>query len=354
VLAAAVPAVPARAALDVDPVQLYRQMKIAFDKGAAAGWHLADQDEYFSAVLDAGRAYELRRRDDPQTLELQGVTVDVATLLSYDPLTSNDAAEWYVRLSAEAFANDPQRGAAARALLAKLDAEDADNAVLAHDADADAAALVVAYPGDIEALVNQVDADLRAYNLTQDTRWRTIALSRASQPSFPIGSVPTDLGKVLFPMVDAARNFGAGYSDDEREAARAIASHRASTHGLAMIGRVLSHNGYLIVTAPADEYFGHTKLSPIGVHNELARIGKYLDAGWGGQMTKETVWVIDSLDDWQHQYPRDYELPRLYKRVFDLLGREDSPQAKQAQKDVRRTLLVNYPNSAEAREFLST
>src|ERR1700722_1583494 len=101
VLLTVVPFVPARAALDVDPAQLYRQMKNAFDRGAAAGWHLGDQDDYFSAVLDAGRAYELRRRDEPQTLELQGVTVDMATLLQYDPLISNDAAEWYVRLSAE-------------------------------------------------------------------------------------------------------------------------------------------------------------------------------------------------------------------------------------------------------------
>jgi hypothetical protein len=348
------PAAPVRAALDVDPVQLYRQMKLTFEKGAAAGWHLGDQDDYFSAVLDAGRAYELRRRDDPQTLELQGVTVDVATLLSYDPLISNDAAEWYVRLSAEAFANDPQRGAAARALIAKLSAEDADNAVLAHDADADATALTVAYPGDVQALLGQVDADVRAYNLTQDARWRDLALERAAQPQFPIASVPEDLGKALFPMVDSARNFGAGYTDAEREAARAIASHRAAAHGIPTIGHVVSHNAYLVITAPADEYFGHTHLSPIGVHNELTRIGKYLDAGWGGQMTKDTVYVIDSLDDWQHQYPRDYELPRLYKRIFDLLGREDSPEAKQARKDVRRTLLVNYPESSEARDFLST
>jgi hypothetical protein len=353
-LAVGLPFAPARAAFDIDPDKLYRQMKAAFDKGAAAGWHLGDQDDYFSAVLDAGRGYELRRRDDPQNLEIQGVTVDIASKLSYDPLISNDAAEWYVRLSAESFANDPQRGPAARAIVAKLDAEDADIAVLAHDADADATALVVAYPGDVQALLGQVDADLRAYNLTGDVRWRALALQRASQATFPIGSVPQDLGKMFFPMVDAARNAGPGYSADEREAARIIASHRASAHGLPMIGHVVAHDTYLVITAPADEYFGHTRLSPIGVHNELTRIGKYLDAGWGGQMTKETVYVIDSLDDWQHQYPRDYELPRLYKRVFDLLGREDSSQAKLAQKTVRRTLLVNYPNSNEARDFLSS
>src|ERR1700730_1781542 len=96
-LALTAPFVPASAALDIDPAQLYRVMKASYDKGAAAGWHLADQLDYFSTVLDAGRGYERRRRDDPQNLALQGVTVDLATQLAYDPLINNDAAEWYVR-----------------------------------------------------------------------------------------------------------------------------------------------------------------------------------------------------------------------------------------------------------------
>ena len=58
-------------------------------------------------------------------------------------------------------------------------------------------------------------------------------------------------------------------------------SHRAAYKGLPTIGRVLSHEAYLVITAPADEYFGQTKLSPLGVRNELTRIGNYLDAGWG-------------------------------------------------------------------------
>ncbi len=354
VVVLALPWVPARAALEVDPAQLYRQMKAAYDRGAAAGWHLADQLDYFSTVLDAGRAYELKLRDDPQNAQLKGITVDLAAQLHYDPLISNDAAEWYVRLAAQQLTADPQRGAAAQALLAKLDAEATDNARLARDGDADAAALAADYPGDVQALLGQVDADLRAYNLTHDSTWRALAIQRAAQPTFPIASVPQDLGRLFFPIVDAARNAAPGYSDAEREAARVVASHRATTKGLAVIGRVLSHNAYLVITAPADEYFGHTKLSPIGVRNEIARITKYLDVGWGGRMTQDTTWVVDSLDDWQHQYPRDYELPRLYKRAYDLLGREDTPQAKQAQEQVRRTLLVGYPSSSEARAFLAS
>jgi hypothetical protein len=353
-LAIALPFAPARAALDIDPAQLYRQMKAVYDKGAAAGWHLGDELTYFSAVLDAGRGYELRRRDDPQNVAIKGIAVDLASRLNYDPLISNDAAEWYVRLAAQAWQDDPVRGAAARAVIAKLDAEGADIVKLAHDADSDATALATTYPNDVQALVGQVDADLRAYNLTQDAHWRTIALQRAAQSAFPISSVSPDLGKILFPMVDAARNAGPGYSEAEREAARIIASHRASAHGLPEIGHVVSHETFLNITAPADEYFGRTKLSPIGVRNELTRIGRYLDAGWSGRMTQDTIYVVDSLDDWQHQYPRDYELPRLYKRAYDTLSRVGTPEAKQAQQEVRRTLLVNYPTSTEARGFLSS
>ncbi len=345
---------PARAALQVDPQVLYKQMQGAYQKGASNGWHLADELDYFSTVLDAGRAYELRLRDDPQNLALKGVALDLASQLSYDPLISNDAAEWYLRVAAQAYQSDGQRGAEASALLAKLDAEDGDPKLLAHDADTDASALAQKYTGDVQALLGQVDADVRAFTLTGDTAWRTLALQRAAQPGFPIASVPPDLGKVLWPMVDAARNAAPGYTAAEQEAARVVASHRASAHGLPVIGRVLSHDALLVITAPADEYFGRTKLSPLGVRNELTRIGKYLDAGWGGRMTQDTVWVYDALNDWQHQYPRDYELPRLYKRVYDVLGREDTAEAKKMRVEVRRQLIVGYPTSTEARSFLST
>src|SRR5471030_298631 len=137
----------ASAELRTDPLLLYKTMKTAYDRGKTAGWHFADELYYLSSVLDAGRAYELVRREDPDGLALKGTAVDLATRLRYNPLTNRDAAEWYVRLAAEAFVSDPQRGAAATALLAKLDAEDADTVTLARNADADATADVADYPG---------------------------------------------------------------------------------------------------------------------------------------------------------------------------------------------------------------
>jgi hypothetical protein len=350
-LIALIPAA-APAALQTDPLALYRTMRLAFERGNRDGWHFADEVYYFSTVLDAGRAYELVRRDDPDDLVLKGYALDLAVKLQYNPLTSRDAAEWYVRLAAQAFHDDPVRGPGARALLAKLDAEEADPNLLARDAVADAETNLVTFPGDAEALEQVVDANVRAYLITRDPAYRSRALLLAAQPIFPIAQVAEDASSVLWTTANDARNGVAGYTDTDRAAARAMFSHRAAEHNVPTIGRVLSHNAYLVITAPADEYFGHTKLSPIGVSNEIERIGKYLDAGWGDRMTQDALWVIDSLEDWQHQYPRDYALPRLLLETYTLLGRLDSPAAVAARTEIRRELTVDYNASPEARTLL--
>jgi hypothetical protein len=349
---ALVPAV-APAALQTDPAALYRTMKAAFDRGMRNGWGFADEVYYFSTVLDAGRAYELVRRDDPDNAVLQGYALDLATRLHYDPLTNRDAAAWYLRAAAEARTGDPAFAARAQALLAKLDAEAADPQQLARDAVADANANLASYPNDAEALVEVVDANLRAYLIVRDPAYRSQALLAAAQAPFPIAEVPDDTGRLLWALAADARNGVDGFTATDRAAARAMFSHRAAAPHVATIGRVLSHHAYLVITAPADEYFGHTKLSPIGVSNELIRIGKYLDAGWGDRMTPDLLWVLDSLEDWQHQYPRDYELPRLLLTAYNTLGRLDSPQAVKARADVRRELTIDYNASPEARSLLA-
>jgi hypothetical protein len=343
----------AGAELQTDPMQLYATMKAAYDKGTADGWHLSDELDYFSTVLDAGRAFELRRRDDPENYALKGTAVDLATRLHYDPLTNRDAAEWYVRLAAQTYAADAERGPAAQALLTKLDAEDANLTTLAHDADADATANAAAYAGDTQALLAQVDADVRAYELSKDAYYRSLALQRAAQPSFPIALVPPETEKDLSVYADAARLGEPGYSTGDQDAAKAIASHRATAHAIPTIGHVLSHEAYLVITAPADEYFGRTKLSPIGVRNALLHITKYLDAGWGPQMTGDALHVVDALDDWRQQYPRDYELPRLLLNTYKTLDRINSPEAHEAEARVKRLLTVEYNDSAEAQSLLA-
>ncbi len=344
----------ASAELQTDPTVLYNAMKAAYDKGAASSWHFADELDYFSTVLDAGRAFELRRRDDPENLALKGTTVDLATRLHYDPLINRDAAEWYVRLAAQTYAADPQRGAAATALLAKLDAEDADSVALARDADADATANAANYAEDTQGLLAQVDADIRGYTLSKNAYYRSLALQRAAQPEFPIALVAPETAKDLFAFSEAARLGAFGYSDGDTAAAKAIVSHRATAKSIPVIGRVLSHDAYLTITAPADEYFGRTKLSPIGVRNALLHISKYLDAGWGPQMTGEALYVVDALDDWREQYPRDYELPRLLLSTYKTLDRINSPEAHVAEVRVKKLLTVEYNASSEAHSLLDS
>ena len=115
----AVPSV-ARATLQTDPLALYQDDEGRLRSRRGRRLALRRRRRTISPrVLDAGRAYELVRRDDPDNLTLKGLAVDIATKLHYNPLTSRDAAEWYVRVAAGAYATDPVRGAAARALLAE-------------------------------------------------------------------------------------------------------------------------------------------------------------------------------------------------------------------------------------------
>jgi hypothetical protein len=316
--------------------------------------HYADEVSRFSAVLDAGRALELAHRDDPKAATLRAQALDLAVRLNYDPLISRDAAAWYVRAAAAAFAADPERGERARALLAKLDAEEQDASRLAADADADATANAAAFPDDAGALVDQVDADLRAYAITKDPRYRSLALLRAAQPRFPIALVPPDTATPLWAVADEAQRHAAGTTDTDRAAARSMASHKISAKWLHLTGRVISHQEHLQMTAPADKYFGQTKLSPLGVGNEITRIGRYLDAGWGDKMTHDALWVVDALDDLQRQYPRDYEVPRLLLQSYRMLARIDAPDAQAAAARMRRLLTIEYEATPEARTLLAS
>ena len=350
----AVTVTPARAALEIDPAALSRTMNNAYQQGAAAGWHFADEVAYFSTVLAAGRAYDLRRPNDPATAALGRTAVRLALRLRYDALTNHDAAEWYLRQAAAALVADPELGAQATAFLARLDAERADVARLARDGMLDAAANAAAYPGDAEAQSESVSTALAAYALTHDTGYRSRALASAAQPTFPIGAIDPDLAAKLGEIAHAAESGAEGYTDADRVAARALRSHQAHAQGIPVIGRVLSHEAQLSLTAPADEYFGDMRMSPLGVRNEIIRIGRYLDSGWGDRMNGEALQLVSALVDWQHNYPRDYELPTRLLEAYHLLGRLSTPQCRVAADEIRRLLTVEYPSTPQAQTLLSS
>jgi hypothetical protein len=59
--------------------------------------------------------------------------------------------------------------------------------------------------------------------------------------------------------------------------------------------------------APADEYFGHYKLSVLGIANTIRDAGSRLDAGTDprSMLNGPLSFVTDAIKDWESQYPAD-------------------------------------------------
>ncbi len=348
---------PVGAAIETDPVALYGAMRKAFDDGSAKNWPFASELYYQSTVFDAGRAYSLFRPADANYAQVADLAIDVATQLHYNPLTNNDGARWYLREAADYVLknSDDAHKAEATALLGRLDAGDADAAALASQAEDAAAQDVHAFHRDPDAFVQLLVADVRAYNLTRDTQYRSLLLQHAAEPGAPLTRVPDPEYGQLFAIAAAALD-DPGYTDADRTAARAIAYRRAHTPELQLIARVraIPHELRLTRTAPADEYFGRLKYSPIGVHNEVIRVNKYLDRGWGERMEDDALQVDSAVEDWQKQYPHDTSLPANLLDAYRLLERVDTDKTKAAADHVKNLLVVEYASSRQAQELTST
>lgn len=348
---------PTSAAIETDPQTLYQTMRKAYDEGAAKGWPFASELAYQSTIFDAGRAYSLFRPSDPNYGEVARLAVDVATQLHYDALANNDAALWYVMEAATYVMKngDSAHQAEASALLERANAGDNDPKVLARQAEADGLANVQAFHRDGDALVALTIADIRAFDLTHDVAYRSAMLAHAADVATPLARLPDPEYGEMF-SIAASALVEPGFSDDDRTAARAIAYRREHTPELKIIGRVraIPHELRLTRTAPADEYFGNLKLSPIGVRNEVIRINKYLDKGWGYRMEGDALQVENAVADWQKQYPHDATLPATLFDAFALLERVETPKTKDAAARVKSVLLVQYPATRQARELAAT
>ncbi|MBC5798779.1 MAG: hypothetical protein GIX03_10700 [Candidatus Eremiobacteraeota bacterium] len=348
---------PAGAAIETDPIALYQTMRKAFDEGSAKQWPFASELYYQSTVFDAGRAYSLFRPADPNYAAIANLAIDVATQLHYNPLTNNDGARWYVREAAVYAAKngDDAHKAEATALLSQLDAGEADAAVLARQAEDAAVADGHAFHGDPDAQTQLLIADVRAYNLTKDPQYRSLLLQHAAAPGAPLTRVPDPEYGQLFAIAASALG-DPGYTDADRRAAHAIAYRRAHTPELQLIARLraIPHELRLTRTAPADEYFGHLKYSPLGVRNEVIRVNKYLDRGWGERMEGDALQVDSAVEDWQKQYPHDTTLPANLLDAYRLLERVDTDATKAAADRVKNLLVVEYASSRQAQELAST
>jgi hypothetical protein len=350
-------AVPVRAAIETDPTELYQTMRKAYDEGTAKGWPFQNELYYESTVFDAGRAYSLFRPTDPEYGDIAALAVDIATQLHYDPLSSDDASLWYV-LEASNFEvtnGDETHRPLAQALLARLGPIEDDPKTLASAAEANALADAQAFDHDGDALVHLIVADVRAYNLTHDVAYRSALLQHAADPATPLVRVPDPEYGQMFTIAQSALA-DPGFTDADRAAARAIKYRRDHTPELHVIARVeaIPHELKLTRTAPADEYFGNLKYSPLGVRNEVVRINKYLDKGWGYRMEGDAMQVDSAVEDWQKQYPHDFTLPATLLDAYRLLQRVGTPKTTTAADDVKTILLVQYASSRQAQDLAAS
>lgn len=343
----------ASAAIQTDPLALFQTMQRAYDEGTAKGWPFALALRYQSTVFDAGRTYALFSATDPHYGDVATAAVQVATEAHYDALLNDDASLWYVREAAQWVAEhgDSESAKKAAALYDKILSGEADPATLAAQAEDDAKADAAAFRRDADSLVQIVVADVRAYNLTNDRTYRSLLLLHAAESAMPLTRLPAGEGAQLFGVVDGALR-GGGFSETDRFEARLLDRRRRATPRLQAFGRSTLPNGAaLAVTAPADEYFGRTRLSPLGVSNEIVRINKYLDAGWGTRMAPDALYLESSVEDWQHQYPHDPTLPKRLVDFYRLLLRIDDASTVPEAKKMRALVLVQYAGTSQAREL---
>lgn len=354
-LAALVAAAPlaAGATMIADPAVLYQQMKDAYAKGSADGWNYRSQEVYLSTIFNAGRAYSLQYPTDPAYGELAQLTVQIGAGLHYNPLTNHDAAVWWVREAADWVAKhstDPQLVTQAQQILERVNSEESP-AALARLADADAAANLQNYPRDVDALLAQVEANWRAWLLTGDASWRSLALQHAAEPDFPVAHLPTTWGNEL---VQAATTLASNGSLGDATNAKLFLDRLHAVDPLRTITTVtaIPHSAYLSTLAPADEYFGRLGMSILGIENQLKHINFMLDYNYGDREAGETVLVAESIDDMHKVYPRDKDLPMLLYWCYQTLKRMDSAQARDAAGHLRAILTVEYQDSPEARKLL--
>jgi hypothetical protein len=346
-----------RATLEVDPTVLYQQMKDAYAKAETDGWNFRGQETYLSTIFNAGRAYSLQYPDDPAYGELATLTVSIGTGLHYNPLTNHDGAVWWVREAADwvsKHSEDVTLIGQAQALLQRVNSED-DPALLARLADQDANANVVAYPGDVDALLIRVEADWRAWLLTHDAQWRSLALARAAASNFPVAHLPTNWGNELVAAANRASTDD-GYSKSDVANAETFIARLKAVDPIRVIASVtaLPHDVYLSTLAPADEYFGQMGMSILEIENRLKHINFMLDYDYGNRESDPASNVVNSIVAMQKVYPRDRDLPMLMYWCYTTLERMTDEQSRAGAERLKAILTIEYQDSPQARKLLGT
>lgn len=102
----------------------------------------------------------------------------------------------------------------------------------------------------------------------------------------------------------------------------------------------------LKVSAPGDEYFGHMKMSYLGINNtfrdDLIRAGAYTT---DPRMVGQIHWADDALLSWAKKYPNDPQLARSYFLAFLMYRKIWIQEYQQKAWDYAHIVLKKWPDS---------
>ncbi|HEX3468229.1 MAG TPA: hypothetical protein VHT05_09145 [Candidatus Elarobacter sp.] len=103
--------------------------------------------------------------------------------------------------------------------------------------------------------------------------------------------------------------------------------------------------------APADEYFGHYRLSVLGIANSIRDSGHRIEEGnAGATIDGPLTFVTDAIHAWERAYPRDPWIPRDLFALQVCYLRVHSPRGLQLARKTESWLTADFPEAPEAAE----
>lgn len=99
--------------------------------------------------------------------------------------------------------------------------------------------------------------------------------------------------------------------------------------------------------APADEYFGHMKMSVLGITNAIRDARARLDHGDNPEAVITGLsWTEDAIRDWEQHFPRDPWIPKSLSNLQHVYERVSSPHGLDAMRRIGGWLDRDFPIAA--------
>jgi hypothetical protein len=99
--------------------------------------------------------------------------------------------------------------------------------------------------------------------------------------------------------------------------------------------------------APADEYFGHFKLSVLGIANTIRDAGARMDSGTDPRtmLSGPLSFVTDAIKDWEAQYPSDPWIGKDLLALESVYLRMPTDDGFRLASQTEAWLIADYPNT---------